>query len=145
MSKHRAVFYGTSSDDTFTAIHGNDFIYAGDGDDVIEDSGRSYDNDFYFGQGGDDLIFIHGGNDTIKGGTGNDRVNSGSTQDFSFDGGFGNDTLEFFMPEYHSYSFSYPDTDKTVIKVYNTETLDVLYKIVTWDVENFEIYGVGGI
>lgn len=143
MKKHRAVFYGTSNDDVFAPVHGDDFVYAGDGNDTINDSGRTYDDDFYSGQGGDDLIFTNGGNDEIKGGTGNDSVSSWNIQDFSFDGGFGNDSIEFFVPENHGFDFTYPTEDKTVIKIFDNDTHDVLYKVTTWDVENFTLFGVG--
>jgi Ca2+-binding RTX toxin-like protein len=143
MGKKRATFYGTSADDVFAAVHGDDFVYAGDGDDVIQDNGRSYDHDFYSGQEGDDFIFTHGGNDVLKGGTGSDTVEAHNQQDFTFDGGFGNDSIDFQVLIGHSVDFSYPDADKTVVKIIDDVTDDVVQKIVLTDVENITWYMVG--
>lgn len=143
MKKHRATFLGSEGNDVFTAINGDDFVYAGDGNDVIYDTDRTQDDDFYSGQAGDDFIFTNGGNDTIKGGTGADEVEAHNYQDFTFDGGFGNDSIRFQVLFGHSVDFNYPTDDKTVIKVIDDLTGDVVQKIVLESVENISWYMIG--
>lgn len=143
MKKHKATFNGTAGNDYFAATNGNDFVFAGDGDDVIDDTYRTQDHDFYSGQAGDDFIFTNGGNDEIKGGTGDDTVEASNFQDFTFDGGFGNDTLDFQVRMGFSTNFSYPTADKTVIKITDDTTDEVVQKIVLVDVENVTWWMIG--
>jgi Ca2+-binding RTX toxin-like protein len=88
--------------------HGNDYLVAGDGDDIIDDSignnevfaGEGADtvtlggtgNNSVNGDGGNDTITTASGIDTIYGGDGNDTISSGTGDDW-VDGGAGNDTI----------------------------------------------------
>jgi Ca2+-binding RTX toxin-like protein len=72
------TLYGTKGS---SKLGDGDFIYAGDGDDII------------FGQFGDDVIFGEGGNDRIFGQDGDDKLNAGAGRDQLY-GQEGNDRLQ---------------------------------------------------
>ena len=61
-------------------MSGNDLVYAGAGNDIIN------------GGTGEDKLYGEAGDDTINGGTGNDNLQGGSGND-TIDGGVGNDNL----------------------------------------------------
>ncbi|WGM46193.1 Mannuronan C5-epimerase AlgE2 [Brevundimonas sp. NIBR10] len=81
-----------------------DYVYGGDGNDTIWESGIS-DGDFLYGQGGDDIIFLNFGSGggtgnlvagtgapaTVSGGAGNDRITAESHA--IIDGGDGDDVI----------------------------------------------------
>lgn len=127
---------GTTHNDVITAIDGENLVYADDGNDVIHDGALTWDDDIYYGQKGDDFIFVHGGNDQVFGGAGNDTVESNTLADFSFDGGFGQDELDFHLPETWTFIATEFDGERTVIKLYDAEG-DLRQKIATHDVEVF--------
>jgi hypothetical protein len=130
------IINGTAGDDTIAAFDGEDLVYAGDGNDVIHDGTLTWDDDIYYGQKGDDFIFVHGGNDQIFGGAGHDTVESNTLADFSFDGGFGQDEIDFYLPETWTFTLTNFEDERTVVKLYDADG-DLRQKITTHDVEVF--------
>lgn len=80
---------GTSSDDRFYEIYGDNKILAHAGDDVV---GTGDGDDIIFAGAGDDRIVGGNGSNTIFGEDGNDRVFTGGGSDY-LDGGAGDDVL----------------------------------------------------
>lgn len=138
MKKNRMnIINGTNGNDVIAAVDGEDTVYAGDGNDIIRDGALTWDDDVYYGQKGDDFIFVVGGNDQVFGGAGNDTVESDTLADFSFDGGFGHDTLNFYLPTDWTFTVTNFDDERTVIKLYDNDDGDLRQKITTHDVESF--------
>jgi CSLREA domain-containing protein len=88
----------TSGDDVILGTPGNDFIDAGNGDDVICGEGGddqifgSLGNDFIFGGEGDDRLWGNDGNDRVRGQQGNDEILGEDGNDFLY-GGIGDDVI----------------------------------------------------
>lgn len=139
---HRANFYGNDKDNVFAASAGDDTVYGYGGDDVIHDTDTGAD-DFYFGGQGNDTIYTDGGNDYIEGNTGNDLFISNNYVDFTIDGGFGNDLLDFQVLYGHEYTITDVSADKTVIKVFDEQTGDQTQKVVLFNVEDIDVWMIG--
>ncbi|WP_417581802.1 calcium-binding protein [Pelagibacterium sp.] len=94
--------FGGSGDDVLVGGEGDDLIFGNDGDDIV--LGESGD-DYLSGGAGHDLISGGAGADVLSDGTGTDKVLGGEGDDIFiasadmeddiFDGGPGNDTLDF--------------------------------------------------
>ena len=88
--------FGTSLADIIHPGAGNDTVYGGGGNDLIDDFGHASTS-----SGGDDWFFGGAGADTLYGWTGNDSLDGGTENDFMFgedgadylDGWTGNDTM----------------------------------------------------
>lgn len=87
--KENGGIIGTSSDDRFYEVNGDNSILAHAGDDVIRTGSG---DDVIFGGTGDERIVAGDGNNSVYGENGDDRIVSGSGQDF-IDGGAGDDVL----------------------------------------------------
>ncbi|MGY4403734.1 calcium-binding protein [Bradyrhizobium sp. USDA 3315] len=95
------VALGQGSDTVNLSDAGNDTVYGGNGDDVIN-AGAANGSNLLFGGAGNDSIYGGSGNDTLDGGAGNDYLTAGSgaqwllggAGDDSLYGGTGNDTLD---------------------------------------------------
>ncbi|AFJ03706.1 Alkaline phosphatase [Methylophaga frappieri] len=91
------TIYGYGGIDYIEASHGNNVIYAGDGDDTIHTNFENfeYGNNIIYGEGGDDYIIAGYGNDYINGGIGDDNIISGSGDDvIEFNLGDGKDFIQ---------------------------------------------------
>ena len=96
----RDITQGDRSAETLAGgIDGGDFIFGGDGDDVLRGDLNARDsqvgigdNDTIFGEGGRDRIGGKGGDDILFGGDGDDQI-WGDDGDDLLRGGLGNDTL----------------------------------------------------
>ena len=71
------------------ALEGNDWVWAGEGNDTIDGAGG---NDRLYGEEGDDSIDGGAGTDRLYGGEGSDTLDGGADADW-LDGGSGNDSL----------------------------------------------------
>jgi Ca2+-binding RTX toxin-like protein len=95
------VTYGTEGDDVILTFGADDYIRAGDGDDLIcSGPGR----DTIEGHGGDDIVYGEDGSDDIRsgpgsdwmfGGNGNDLLLGQGWDDNAADGGPGTDDCSF--------------------------------------------------
>lgn len=82
--------FGFGGNDSLRGTSGsNDFLYGGQGDDLIEGFGA---DDFLYGQDGHDRLLGGGGKDQLFGGRGNDVLDGGSGNDYMV-GGQGNDVF----------------------------------------------------
>ena len=108
----------TAYDDSYTSSYSGDTVHGGDGNDYIAfdnaDSANPNAVNSFYGDGGDDRIFVSDGTNTVDGGSGNDEIVtwggsgtlSGGTGDdlfilnevgaggYTIDGGDGTDTIE---------------------------------------------------
>jgi len=91
---------GVGSDD-ISGGEGNDSLYGGDGyntisggagDDLIE---GGYEHEVIDGGEGDDTIYGGGGDNTLSGGDGDDLIHLYGVNSGRFNGGAGNDTIDF--------------------------------------------------
>ncbi len=81
--------FGFGGNDTLRGTTGsNDFLYGGQGNDMLSGYGA---DDFLYGQHGNDLLLGSSGKDQLFGGWGNDTLDGGSGQDYMA-GGRHNDT-----------------------------------------------------
>jgi Ca2+-binding RTX toxin-like protein len=80
---------GGSGNDIIRAGDGNDRVLGGDGNDTIFGGSG---NDQIFGGSGNDLLFGEAGADTVEGGEGNDTLSDGAGKD-TVRGGGGNDHI----------------------------------------------------
>ena len=81
--------FGFDGNDTLTGtLQSNDFLYGGNGNDVMKAAGG---DDFLFGQGDNDYLKGGSGFDVLFGGAGNDRLDAGSGSNL-LAGGSGDDT-----------------------------------------------------
>ena len=81
--------FGFGGNDTLRGTSGsNDFLYGGQGNDILAGYGA---DDFLYGQHGNDRLLGSTGKDQIFGGWGNDSLDGGSGQDYMA-GGLHNDT-----------------------------------------------------
>ena len=84
------IIYAGEGNDFIDDWVGNDEIYAGSGDDYVED----WDGDnIIYTEEGNDSVNSGSGNDYIDGGSGDDNIRSGSGNDTIL-GGSGNDTID---------------------------------------------------
>ncbi|MFC3616178.1 hypothetical protein ACFORG_20750 [Lutimaribacter marinistellae] len=87
------AFRGTDLGDSIDGSSGDDWLEGAGGNDTI--SGRG-GNDRLEGEDGDDRLIAGGGDDTLRGGAGNDTLIAGDGEGYSeFDGGTGNDLIDF--------------------------------------------------
>ncbi|MFZ9199442.1 MAG: calcium-binding protein [Paracoccaceae bacterium] len=81
--------FGFGGNDTLRGTSGsNDFLYGGQGNDILSGYGA---DDFLYGQHGNDLMLGSSGRDQLFGGWGHDTLDGGSGQDYMA-GGRHNDT-----------------------------------------------------
>ena len=69
-------WYGTDEDDYFVfGPYTKDHVWAGNGNDIIEDKTSKYwTSDIFHGQAGNDVLISRNGNDKLYGGIGNDNM-----------------------------------------------------------------------
>ena len=90
------TLFGGGGGDTLSGDSGDDILVGGAGADLL--AGGSGD-DSLFGGAGDDALAGGSGADLLAGGAGQDTLSGGSGRDvFSFDSGFGRDTISDFGP-----------------------------------------------
>ena len=97
----------------------------------------------YNGTSGNDYIVIENQFDQVNGRAGDDRFVFESENDCVIDGGFGFDVFEMQLFSYQDVVFNEINSEKTIIKVYDAETDDLIQKIVLWDIEQIDVFAVG--
>jgi len=100
------AIYGGTGDDLINGAGGNDALYGNAGDDTLN---GEIGNDTLYGQAGDDTLTGGEGNDTLVGGVGNDTLDGGAGNDV-LDGGAGTIPLwqvrTFFVVEPDTFSLT---------------------------------------
>lgn len=97
------AFYLSAHDDVFTGQSGQNFVFAGGGNDVVTGSLVSVSNDWLFGQAGDDTLRGGSLDDLLSGGDGADQHVFSVT-----DGGF--DSILDFIPGVDKIAFKAANT-----------------------------------
>ncbi len=98
ISEEDDYVFGDATDNTLSALGGNDNVYGGEGNDTLSGgTGNDYiqgdaGNDSLLGEAGNDTLYGSAGNDSLDGGEGDDQLRGEAGQDTLL-GGAGNDTL----------------------------------------------------
>lgn len=117
-------------------------IDGSDGNDHLADKDTG-SADVIAARKGDDFIFTHSGEDEVFGGAGDDFLEAHNFEDFRFDGGFGRDGIDFQIKFGCDFKINEIDSDRTVIRIIDAETHEVVQRIVLINVEDISWYSVG--
>ena len=133
------IIIGSSANETYNGLEGNDSIDGRGGNDTLF---GSEGNDTLIGGEGHDRLYGGIGVDRLYGGDGNDLLSGGTDADSVFDGGAGNDLVDFSYSS-HRWNVDLAQGSVLNLSVGGSETL-VRIEGVLGGQGNDRIYGDGG-